>query len=90
MSRKLIRRSTVIELTGLGDGTIRRLIAGDKFPKLVQLTPGGSVGWFEDEVGAWIESLQVVTPETQRQVAPGSAKRGRPRTKSPHGVRTSK
>jgi predicted DNA-binding transcriptional regulator AlpA len=79
MCRKLIRKPIVCEMTGLSYGTIRRMFQTEDFPKPVQLTSGGSVAWFEDEVAAWIESRQIVTPDTQRQVAPGSAKRGRPR-----------
>lgn len=76
--RKLIRKTTTIELTGLSYGTIRRLYLAGEFPKPVQLTSGGSVAWFENEVSDWIESRPIVTPATQRQVAAGSQKRGRP------------
>jgi len=65
-------------MTGLSYATIRRLYLADEFPKPVQLTPGGSIAWYEDEVSAWIDSRQVVTPNTQRQIAPGSPRRGRP------------
>jgi predicted DNA-binding transcriptional regulator AlpA len=83
MCKKLIRKTTVCEMTGLSYGTIRRLFQAEQFPKPVQLTPGGSVAWFEVEIAAWIESRQVVTAESQRQVAPGNPKRGRPRLSAP-------
>lgn len=70
---------TVCELTGLSSGTINRQIKAKAFPNRLLLTSEGSVGFFEDEVASWIESRQPVTAETQRQVAPGSTKRGRPR-----------
>ncbi|MDD2230199.1 MAG: AlpA family phage regulatory protein [Candidatus Cloacimonetes bacterium] len=90
MCRKLIRRSSVLEFTGMSDGTLRRLVMAEQFPKPIQLTIGGSVAWYEDEVEAWIESLQIVTPETHRQVAPGSLKRGRPSLKTNQCERRSK
>jgi len=82
MCRKLMRKTIACEMTGLSYGTIRRLYLAGEFPKPVQLTQAGSIAWYEDEVAAWIESRHVVTPESQRQVAPGSLKRGRPRLKN--------
>lgn len=79
MCRKLMRKTTTCEMTGLSYGTIRRLYLTGDFPKPVQLTPGGSVAWHEDAVAEWINSRKPITEDSQRQVAPGSAKRGRPR-----------
>jgi predicted DNA-binding transcriptional regulator AlpA len=79
MCRKLMRKPATCEMTGLSYPTIRRLFMTGEFPKPVQLTPGGSVAWYEDQVAEWINSRQIVTEDTQRQVAPGSPKRGRPR-----------
>ena len=74
MCKKLMRKTAVVEMTSLSYGTIRRLYLAGEFPKPVQLTKGGSIAWFEDEVAEWIESRKVVSPATQRQVAPGSAR----------------
>jgi len=77
MSRTLIKKAEVVRRTALSETTIRRLISKSEFPKPFQLTEAGSVAWCQDEVNAWIESRPIVTPETQRRVAPGTAKRGR-------------
>jgi prophage regulatory protein len=82
MSRTLIRKTEVGRRTGLSEATIRRLALKGEFPMPVQLTEGGSVAWYQDEVDVWIESRQIVTPESQRRVAPGNTKRGRPRLAS--------
>lgn len=79
MCRRLMRKAVTCEMTGLSYGTIRRLFMAGEFPKPIQLTSAGSVAWYEDEVAEWINTRQKVTAETQRQVAPGSPRRGRPR-----------
>ena len=79
MCRKLMRKTTTCEMTGLSYGTIRRLYLAGEFPLPVQLTSGGSVAWFEDEISEWVSSRKPITAESQRQVAPGCNKRGRPR-----------
>jgi len=43
MSRKLIRKPEVSSRTGLGYGTIRRLVLKEEFPKPVLLTSGALV-----------------------------------------------
>jgi prophage regulatory protein len=54
MSRNILRKRAVQQRTGLSDTTIwRREKAGD-FPARVQLTEAGAVGWYEDEVDAWV------------------------------------
>lgn len=65
-------------MVSISEGTLYRLVKAGALPPPVQLTPGGSVAWYEDEIAAWQASLKTVTPETQRQVAMGSTKRGRP------------
>jgi len=78
MGRSLMKKAEVVRRTALSESTIRRLVARGQFPKPVQLTDSGSVGWFQDEVDTWIESRQILTPELQRKVAPGTMKRERP------------
>jgi len=54
--RKIIRLPKCKDKTGNCRSTIYKLIAEGKFPKPVKLT-GRSVGWFEDEVDEYLESL---------------------------------
>jgi prophage regulatory protein len=52
--RRVIPEKTVVDVTGLDRVTIwRRERAGD-FPKRIQLSPN-RVGFFEDEIAAWLE-----------------------------------
>lgn len=82
MSRSLMKKAEVIRRTALSESTIRRLAARGQFPIPVQLIGSGSIGWFQDEVDAWIDSRQILTPELQQKVAPGTIKGGRPCTRS--------
>jgi predicted DNA-binding transcriptional regulator AlpA len=52
--RKILRRAAVRQLTGLSDSTIWRYEAQDKFPHRVVLSDSGLVGWYSDEVTAWV------------------------------------
>jgi prophage regulatory protein len=58
MSRRIIRRAEVRRRTGYSDTTIWRLEKAGLFPARVQLNPHaparGGVGWYEDEIDAWI------------------------------------
>jgi prophage regulatory protein len=54
MPRNIIRKPAVRLKTGLSDTTIWRLEKADDFPKRIQITDGGAVGWFEDEVDDWV------------------------------------
>ena len=45
----------VIQMTGLSQASIYRLIASDDFPKQIQITCK-TVGWIESEVVTWIEN----------------------------------
>ena len=51
--RKIIRKRTVEELTGLSSTTIWREERAGRFPKRVQIT-ANAVGWFQDEVATWV------------------------------------
>ena len=52
---RLIRRPEVRAATGLTDSAIDREIRAGRFPKPIQLIPGGrSVGWSERAIQAWI------------------------------------
>jgi prophage regulatory protein len=54
-SRRIIRKPEVERLTGYSAVQIWRLEGRGLFPRRVQLSPM-AVGWFEDEVSAWIQS----------------------------------
>ncbi len=56
-SKRLIRISEVIRLTGISKSYIYQLCNDNQFPKSIQLIPGGkSVAWLESEVIDWIDS----------------------------------
>ena len=57
--RTIIRRRAVCERTGYTYTTIWRLEREGKFPARVYLNPGattGAVGWFLNEVEAWVNN----------------------------------
>ena len=54
--RTIIRKRAVRSRIGYSDTQIWRLEKAGKFPQRVQLTEGGAVGWYEDEVDAWVDS----------------------------------
>jgi prophage regulatory protein len=57
MPRNIIRKPEVYKRTGLSDTQIWRLERDQKFPHRIQLSPSGmAVGWYEDEVEAWVHS----------------------------------
>ena len=51
--RKIIRGPVVEDKTSWTRVTIWRAIRDNKFPAPIQLGPN-SVGWFEDEIDAWL------------------------------------
>ena len=59
-SRTILRKPAVLATTGLSNTTIWRLMRAGKFPRSVQLTEH-TVGWFADEIAAWLESRSVTT-----------------------------
>ena len=58
MPRKIIRVGPVMDQTGLSRTQIWRKSRDpdDDFPEPVQLGPN-SIGWFQDEISAYLESL---------------------------------
>ena len=55
MPRKVIRIAQVLGMTGLSRGTLYRFVGENSFPQPLQLGPR-LLGWFEDEVEAWLEA----------------------------------
>lgn len=53
---KILRINEVVERTGLSRGSIWRRERDREFPTRVRLG-GNSVGWREDEIEEWIDSL---------------------------------
>jgi prophage regulatory protein len=54
MSRRILRKPQVAELTGYSPQHFCRLERMGLFPKRVQLRPNGAVGWFSDEIDQWL------------------------------------
>lgn len=56
-ARKLLNSRDVVRLTGLSRVTVWRLSRDptQDFPASIQITEN-RVGWFEDEIVAWLES----------------------------------
>lgn len=52
--RNIIRGKEVRKRTGLGATTIWRLMGNGEFPQSIRLTEAGAIGWYEDEIDAWI------------------------------------
>ena len=55
MSRKIIRKTQIKEITGLSPRHVDRLEKAGKFPSRIQLGPR-SVGWQEQDIIEWLES----------------------------------
>ena len=55
MARKLLRTPAVSERIGLSGPQIWRLEKAGNFPARVQIS-AGAIGWYEDEIDAWIEA----------------------------------
>jgi prophage regulatory protein len=60
--RRILRKPSVENRTGLSDTSIWRQYRAGTFPKPVKLGPN-AVGWYEDEVNAWIESRERTGPK---------------------------
>ncbi|MCG8073861.1 MAG: AlpA family transcriptional regulator [Candidatus Thiodiazotropha taylori] len=54
--KRILRRQSVEETTGLSYSTIYRKERNGEFPKRIQLGPN-SVGWYADEIEEWVDSL---------------------------------
>jgi prophage regulatory protein len=54
--RRIVRKPVAAHKTGYSEQHICRLERRGLFPKKVKLQPGGAVGWFEDEIDAWLEA----------------------------------
>ena len=55
MSKKIIRKSQLKELTGFSPRHIDRLERAGQFPKRLQLGTR-SVGWYETDIIEWLDS----------------------------------
>ena len=54
MPKRILRKPTVRQRTGLGNSQIYALAAKGEFPKPIKLGKRAS-GWIEDEIDEWIE-----------------------------------
>ena len=55
--RRIVRLRAVRDRTGLSRSTIYKLEGAEQFPQRISLG-ARAVGWYEDEVTAWVESRQ--------------------------------
>lgn len=55
MPRRIMRAPEVCARVGLTRATLYRKIKLGQFP--MQVNMGGPVGWFDDEIDAWMEKL---------------------------------
>lgn len=53
---EILRFEAVKQATGLSRSTIWRLERAGLFPRHVQLTPGGLIGWIRADISNWIVS----------------------------------
>ncbi len=58
-SKRLIRKSEVLEMTARSYSSIYRDDKAGRFPARVRLGPN-SVGWYEHEVQEWVQTRQRV------------------------------
>ena len=56
MLTKILRLPEVLAITGLSRSTIYRLLGSNSFPKPVKLSER-TIGWFENDIELWIQSL---------------------------------
>lgn len=54
MGRRILRKPEVLGRVGVSDVSIWRWERAGQFPRRVSLG-GNSVGWFEDEIEAWMD-----------------------------------
>jgi predicted DNA-binding transcriptional regulator AlpA len=54
--RRILRKPETSSRTGYSSAHLCYLERRGKFPRRVKLQPNGAVGWFEDEVDAWLEA----------------------------------
>jgi len=55
--RTILRRNAMVERVGQSFSTINRKEKAGQFPRRVRLGPN-SVGWYEDEVATYLDSLK--------------------------------
>ena len=55
--RRILRQRAVRDRTGLSRSTMYKLESAGQFPQRIVLGER-SVGWYEDEISAWVESRQ--------------------------------
>lgn len=81
---RIIREPERKNITGRSAASWWRDEQAGRVPLKVRLGDN-AVGWRLSEIMAWMESLQTVTPDNAKQVAPG-AKRGRKPKNTKMGV----
>jgi predicted DNA-binding transcriptional regulator AlpA len=51
---RIIRKPELFGMIGLSEATIWRMEKAGNFPRRIQLGGGNSVGWFFNEIEAWL------------------------------------
>lgn len=54
---RIVRLPEAVNITGLGRGSIYRLMKLGKFPRQIKLSER-AIGWRESDLAAWLESRQ--------------------------------
>ena len=74
--RRILREPEAASRTGYSAAHLCYLERRGMFPRRVRLQPGGAVGWFEDEIDAWLEEratarelVKPCPPEADRRTA---------------------
>ena len=70
INKKIIKLSTVKDITALSSATIYRLIQKGEFPKQIKLSERSS-GWLLDEIHAWLDKKIDIRDENDEEYANG-------------------
>lgn len=62
VTRKILRLRDVEAVTGLSKSSVYQMMQDGTFPRAVKLT-AKAVGWFEDEIEAWLSSRERTTKD---------------------------
>ncbi len=73
MNDRIVRPAEVVTITGRSLASIWRDEQAGKFPCKVRIGDN-AVGYRLSEIQAWLDSLETVTPDNVKPVAPGSPK----------------
>lgn len=64
--RRIIPRKIALEKAGISATTAWRLEQKKQFPARIQITPGGKVGYYDDQLETWINDRPLATATGRR------------------------